>query len=544
MFYYKKYCMKKILISVLGLMFSAAAFSQIITRPNPGTLGVGYARIVPDSALYYPSGCGIPSNTARVGLHTAKGEIVKMGALYRDTCGHQTYSWDPALNSGAGGWDSVGKAGGGGSGAAARLGRSSTPTDIVITDTSTNKSFTIPPADSNTNTAGGLSALMAKQLLRQQKFYSAAEMRAFNNVDASAFYDAKIFGQNRRFKWNPASTVADDSVMTIKVTSITTGRFEADYSDQILVDWFIPPGATDVVTYFEKATNYIMNIASKQSPILQLGGKDYNFSRTWFIGNFYSGSYHFFSIHIRGVANYIYSGYATRLIFAQKNAPGVNFQASKGCEFEKIEIVGAANLPTDAQSLFTGTFATFNDATCINNQFGVYAGVTLEAVGNNGMPSGGYTALSSKYTSTGAGSGSTGFYMHDFAISNFIVGFVSSVNGTTQNAELTRLEDGRFSYTKVCIANGQDQEKSCVARHIQAWDNNFEFFNSGTYGAGSPGNWTLDDIDVAGAMNTFIMRPAGSFQAMHIQNIYAESLVKFGTFSMAGWLVQLLKIWT
>lgn len=100
--------MRHLLVILALCLLNNLAFGQIILNPNPGTFGVRDNRRVVDSTLYFPTGCGVPVGIA--GLRTAHGQIVKMAAQYRDTCGHVTYVWDPS----SGVWDTVGKGSGGG----------------------------------------------------------------------------------------------------------------------------------------------------------------------------------------------------------------------------------------------------------------------------------------------------------------------------------------------------------------------------------------------------------------------------------------------
>jgi len=83
------------LISVFFLI-SSCAEAQIFQFPNPGLWGQGMHRFVPDSTLYFPTGCGAPSGIASLRSYgfTGFGQKIRQAAIYADTCGHHVYWFD------------------------------------------------------------------------------------------------------------------------------------------------------------------------------------------------------------------------------------------------------------------------------------------------------------------------------------------------------------------------------------------------------------------------------------------------------------------
>lgn len=94
------------------LLFSCIADAQILPNPNPGNFGSRVHRWVPDSTLYEPTGCGVPTDSTYLRSYgiNGRGEIVKQAAKYYDSCGHHGYTWDPALKA----WQQEGSGSGGG----------------------------------------------------------------------------------------------------------------------------------------------------------------------------------------------------------------------------------------------------------------------------------------------------------------------------------------------------------------------------------------------------------------------------------------------
>lgn len=83
------------------LLSSFCANAQIFQYPNPGTFGTGEHRRAPDSTLYFPTGCGVPTDSTYLRSYgfNGHGQIVKQAAKYYDSCGHHEYVWDPALKA-------------------------------------------------------------------------------------------------------------------------------------------------------------------------------------------------------------------------------------------------------------------------------------------------------------------------------------------------------------------------------------------------------------------------------------------------------------
>lgn len=105
--------MLKYLVIISILFCGTAVFAQtpvIINQPYDFQKWVKVkdslrsARLIPDSTLQLPTGCGAPSGTASL-----KGGNRKKSAIYRDSCGKKTYVFEPSDST----WSIVGGGGGG-----------------------------------------------------------------------------------------------------------------------------------------------------------------------------------------------------------------------------------------------------------------------------------------------------------------------------------------------------------------------------------------------------------------------------------------------
>lgn len=98
-----------VLLAAAFLLISFCSNGQIFSHPN------GYGQDQPrggyDSALYIPTGCGVPTDsTFLFSKGFGQGEILKHFAIYGDSCGHNSYLWDPSLKA----WGVIGAGGGSG----------------------------------------------------------------------------------------------------------------------------------------------------------------------------------------------------------------------------------------------------------------------------------------------------------------------------------------------------------------------------------------------------------------------------------------------
>jgi hypothetical protein len=92
------------------LLISCCAQSQILQRPNNG-YGNIWNRESIDSALFIPTACGVPHDTASLySVGFGQGQKLKKGAIYYDSCGHHFYVYDPVIKD----WHRVDSSGGGG----------------------------------------------------------------------------------------------------------------------------------------------------------------------------------------------------------------------------------------------------------------------------------------------------------------------------------------------------------------------------------------------------------------------------------------------
>lgn len=80
------------------VLVSFLAQAQKYQYPNPGLWGTQEHRRAPDSTFYFPTGCGIPTDSTWLfSQGFGAGQKLNMAAKYYDSCGHHEYVWDPSL---------------------------------------------------------------------------------------------------------------------------------------------------------------------------------------------------------------------------------------------------------------------------------------------------------------------------------------------------------------------------------------------------------------------------------------------------------------
>jgi len=267
-------------------------------------------------------------------------------------------------------------------------------------------------------------------------------------------------------------------------------------------------------------------------------------------GTYYCGSplicykwsgteYSYFQISIEGECNFWEaSGYGTILNFAGfHDTFGIGLHRTKGSSIKNIKLAGAWNykFPDQAYTFYNLPLSAFTDGVCRDTTNSPYAGIVIDPFSPTvpAAPDNGYPGLTSYYRGSDTG-GSTGVTLEDVHIDSFVIGFITSPNGQTKSAELIRAEKIQFSNMKICIVGCQDQEKMNVFRHVGCWGTCHTIFLSGVgsgaeYGASTPGNWYVEDMNIAGYNNQLIYNNQGGYFASYFKNIYAELLGSLGS---------------
>ena len=83
--------MKKLVLLFLFLFSAYASFSQVIPKPNPSAVGIGYKRLLADSTLFIPTGGATP----RLGATN----VNRRSALFSDSVNKKIWAFYPSDSS-------------------------------------------------------------------------------------------------------------------------------------------------------------------------------------------------------------------------------------------------------------------------------------------------------------------------------------------------------------------------------------------------------------------------------------------------------------
>jgi hypothetical protein len=246
-----------------------------------------------------------------------------------------------------------------------------------------------------------------------------------------------------------------------------------------------------------------------------------------------TGGYGQVTLKIFGEAS-MWDSFETTVIqtnFTDQFAIGI--QQGKGVTIDGLQIKGRLALPIVSDRVFySQPLAACSDGICRQTRYSPNAGIAIDPLSNGQIPGdGGYPNWTSWYKGNNSVSGSTKTTITNCSISSFPVGIVSSPNGYTQNAEITRIEHVHFSYCPLWISGGQDQEKDNGIYDVAGWAETNMCFATNVYGAGSAGHWFIDGVNVAGRCKQIIQNDQQGRFPTYLNNVYAEGLGKVGYIS-------------
>jgi hypothetical protein len=227
----------------------------------------------------------------------------------------------------------------------------------------------------------------------------------------------------------------------------------------------------------------------------------------------------------------------TRLIFSNNNLFCLGIQQGKRARVEHISFIGefAPSFSGDFD-FFSRSLAAFTDGVRRDTVHSPHCGIAIDPFGNSsagGQPWSGdeYPGYTSWYRGPGGSvtqSGSTSVLVYDCYINGFVVGIGHSLNGVTKNAEITKILDCQFGLCKVAIAGGQDQEKCNQAIGLMVWQQVHTVFATGLYGHQIPGNWYVEKVNIAGAVQQLAYNNGLGYYASFYKDIFTERLGRIG----------------
>ncbi len=220
------------------------------------------------------------------------------------------------------------------------------------------------------------------------------------------------------------------------------------------------------------------------------------------------------------------NGKSTTIVATFKDAPIFSIQKGKGCVIKGITFKGVYRAP---DGLPHGKpFEAYGDPTCRDSRYSPYAAVCIDPFSGQLPPDGGYPSLKGWYRGSQTRGGSTGLRFEDCTFSNTTIGFITSPNGYTQNAEIITLQNIRIGECKAGIVGCQAQEKMNRVLNIGAWEKCHTLFVWNKYGAQESGNWIVDGVNIAGSVANILHRISHGWFPLYMSNVFAERVASIG----------------
>lgn len=223
----------------------------------------------------------------------------------------------------------------------------------------------------------------------------------------------------------------------------------------------------------------------------------------------------FCTLEISGESTWWDSNAGSNIYYTGTTGAAIIIQKGKGCVIRNLRLQGVFTPPptNNYNQFYNLTFEQFKDGVCDVNKNHPHAGIAIDYFAN----------------SDGSVSGSTGTLIENCEITNFYVGIISSPNGTTLNAENTKINLINFENVNTCIASCQAQEKVNTVTNISCWGTAYQIFSTGQFGAGQGSNYNISHVNVAGAVVQLMYLNQQGWFLCSFNDWYAESVGRLGT---------------
>lgn len=341
-------------------------------------------------------------------------------------------------------------------------------------------------------------------------------------LDTGRVYTRNAAGMFMSYKWNPGSTVKDDSVTVIQRTGTNAGRFELYFEQYIHVGWFgaVPDDKQDDSRSIQKAIDFA--ISSTKNPVVQLSGGTYEVNNV-VIAKKAGADYGFVTIAMRGNSNAVPQ--TTQFNCTNKNAFCLNIQRGRSVLIENIKFTGSGPSITEPRQMVEASEAAYT-AGLIANQFSQHNAINIDAF-HSSVPSNlRYPDVApSWYTNTSRG-GTSMVTIKNCSFINFVNGVMESPSGTIQNGDNVVVSDCYFEANKNCFSAGQTQSRANKLTGCYLLFNQ-TIVNGQDYGSQIGTVADIINCNIAGGTK-YLYQLNGGFSGVSIVNTFAESLYSFG----------------
>lgn len=310
---------------------------------------------------------------------------------------------------------------------------------------------------------------------------------------------------------------------------IVRGKINDNFTDLynriVYVEDFgaVGDGSTDDTTAIQSAIDFC--IASTSIHKLHFKAKNYKITGPLICYKLSVGAYTVFNLDLIGEVN-ANAGVGTRctqITCTHKDTFAIGFQNARSCSIQNILIVGAYSYTKTFKDIAEGDTNDWAATGVRDEQFSPYAGISVDPFATSVPADGGYPGLSSYYIASAAGS--SGVSVRNCYITNFVVGFSISNNGTTPNAESINIYNSRIYLTKVALASGQSQTRGCAMDDCAVFSC-LTAIDTVSYGVGTGSAPVVKNLIVSKVKN--FVNISINRAVFSASDVYAEEIWKVG----------------
>jgi hypothetical protein len=214
---------------------------------------------------------------------------------------------------------------------------------------------------------------------------------------------------------------------------------------------------------------------------------------------------------------------ATRILCTHKNTFAIGLQNARSCTISNILVQGAYSYTKTFKEIAEGDNNDWTVVDVRDEIYSPYSGISVDPFGTSVPVDGGYPGLTSYYKASAAGS--SGVSVRNCTLTNFVVGYSISNNGTTPNAESINIYNTRIYNTKVAWASGQSQTRGCAMDDCAVFSC-LTAIDTVSYGVGTGSAPVVKNLIVSKAKN--IVNIAVNRGVFSGSDIYAEETWKIG----------------
>ena len=295
-------------------------------------------------------------------------------------------------------------------------------------------------------------------------------------------------------------------------------------------------GVTDDAAAIQAAIDralLLQNTTGKGSFKVLLPPGRYSISVPLEIFNYAAPSFNNVSIHLCSESRGYVAAKRTELLPTFNDLPAIFIQKARNVRISGFSIRGKANDllgATYRQLLNDEVSPWWNTLGARDNPYSPHCGIAIDAF-HVSLPTGAdrYPGYESYYTSS-TGAGGTSIMIDHMEIQGFIVGIGNTLSGT-QIGDSTIIEHCDLSYNKVCVVNGQSQNRGLLVHnnHVKYCQ---VYVDSTRYGQGLAPLGTISGGVVVFCKWLIMGNP--TIDSATIRDLYVESIWSLGVWGWAN----------